>query len=34
MTLFNNYKGCLVVYTADIRALIKNKIYNKNPPFV
>ncbi len=27
-------KDLFAVYTAAIGALIKNKIYNKNPPFV
>ena len=34
MTLFDNCKGCPAVYTAAIGAFIKNKIYNKNPPFL
>ncbi len=34
MTLFNNYKGRFIVYTAALGAPIKNKIYQKQtPPF-
>ncbi len=34
MTLLDNDTACCAVCTAALGAPIKNKIYNKNPPFV